>query len=264
MTEPAIAPPPSPGISPVSLPPLDALAPRLAARLDRDGFACIEGAISTDWLDRARAAIALAIGEHGAKFFSLIRPSRDVRFPFGEVARDPELRDLANRLVRHACPPAPGADGFYDVVRVVAGGNGSHGSGEFHYDASVITLLVPIHIPEGPAGHTGELVVFPNRRTIGRSLAANLAEKAALQNRFAWARAARRVASGSGYEIKTLVPGNIYRFWGYRSYHGNLACAPGQLRATLLLHAGDPHRDGLTMRAIRALRQLTEARRRRP
>ena len=262
MTEPAIAAPRNPGLSPVSLPPLDELAPRLAARLDTDGFACIEGAISADWLNRARAAIALAIGEHGAKFFSLIRPSRDARFPIAELSLDPVLRELAARLVHHACPPARGEDGFYDIVRVIAGDDGRPGSGEFHYDASIITLLVPIHIPDGPPGETGELVVFPNRRTIGRSLATNLAEKAALQNRFAWARAASRVASGSGCEVKRLVPGNIYLFWGYRSYHGNLACAPGQLRATLLLHAGDPHSDGLTMRAIRALRRLTEARRR--
>ena len=195
MNELAIGTPQSPGHSPVSLPPLDELAPRLAARLGSDGFACIEGVISADWLNRARAAITLAIGEHGAKFFSLIRPSRDARFPFAELSFDPVLRELASRLVQHACPPACGKNAFYDVVRVIAGEDGGLGSGEFHYDASIITLLAPIHIPEGPPGQTGALVVFPNRRTFGRLLAVNLAEKAALQNRFAWARAARRAAA---------------------------------------------------------------------
>ncbi len=28
------------------------------------------------------------------------------------------------------------------------------------------------------------------------------------------------------------------KFWGYRTFHGNLRCAPDTVRATLLLHYG--------------------------
>jgi hypothetical protein len=39
----------------------------------------------------------------------------------------------------------------------------------------------------------------------------------------------------------SMVPGNLYLFWGYRSIHANEACDLDKLRATALFHFGDPH-----------------------
>ena len=248
----------------VTLPPFDAAFPAVAKALDSDGFAIIENVISPDWLDRARAQVRQEVAGHGQKFFSLIRPAQQPGSIFAEVTDDPALQRLLQGLVEHACPAAAiEPDGPYNVLRVIAGKTGADGAYQFHYDSSVITVVVPIFIPENPDGPAGQLAVFPNKRPIRNSVAVNLAEKALLQNRRAWRRAKDRVTSNPADHLKQLVPGNIYLFWGYRTYHGNLPCGVEALRATLLLHLGDPHRNGLVSRAIRSARAKIEARRRR-
>lgn len=248
----------------ITLPPLDAVFPAVAKALDRDGFAAIENVVTPVWLDRARAQVEQEIAGHGQKFFSLICPAQQPGSIFAEVTDDPALQQLLQRLVEHACPTAaiePG--GPYNVLRVIAGKTGEDGAFQFHYDSSVITVVVPILIPENPHGPAGQLAVFPNKRPIRCSVAANIAEKALLQNRFAWRRAKDQVNGNPSAHLKQLIPGNIYLFWGYRTYHGNLPCGVEALRATLLLHLGDPHRNGLVSRAIRLARAKIEARRRR-
>ncbi len=233
------------------------------AALDQSGFACIEGAVSQHWLDQARRQVRDEIGRHGKKFFSLIRPADTPDSVFAEVAYDPALTDLLTRLVLHACPQAAiEQDGPYNVLRVIAGRTGDDGAYQFHYDSSVITAVVPIFIPERSEGPAGQLAVFANRRPLRRTVLGNLIEKITVQNRFAWQRARHAVSQHPEGHIRQLQPGNIYLFWGYRTYHGNLPCGVDALRTTMLLHLGDPHGTSLVTRAIRALRARTEQRRR--
>jgi hypothetical protein len=55
----------------------------------------------------------------------------------------------------------------------------------------------------------------------------------------------KRVAQSGYFGVKriSLVPGNLYFFWGYRSIHTNELCDPDQLRSTALFHFADPHAD---------------------
>ncbi len=46
------------------------------------------------------------------------------------------------------------------------------------------------------------------------------------------------------------MPGNLYLFSGYRSLHANDECDPAMLRATILLHFGNPHHESLMARAL--------------
>ena len=247
----------------ITLPPFEAVFPAVAEALDRDGFATIENVVALAWLDRARAQVEREVAVHGQKFFSLICPAQQPGSVFADVVGNPGLQQLLKRLVKHACPAAAIELGSpYNVLRVIAGKTGEDGAFQFHYDSSVITVVVPIVIPENPHGPAGQLAVFPNKRPIRRSVAVNVAEKALLQNRFAWRRAKDQVNSAPSAHLKQLIPGNIYLFWGYRTYHGNLPCGVEALRATLLLHLGDPHRNGLVSRAIRLARAKIEARRR--
>ena len=236
---------------------------RTADALDRSGFAIIEGAITADWLARAQADVTGIVAAHDAKFLSLIGPGDEPSSVFAEVAHDPGLTALLERLVRHAAASAsidPG--GPYNVLRVIAGRSGTAGAYQFHYDASVVTAVVPIFIPENPDGPAGQLAVLPNRRRLRSSMLYNLIEKVALQNRFSWARARKRVSDNPAAHVKQLKVGNIYLFWGYRTLHGNLPCGVDALRTTLLLHLGDPHGNALATRVIRSLRARIEARRR--
>ncbi len=90
-----------------------------------------------------------------------------------------------------------------------------------HYDRHVITALAPILIPEGPKRRAGELIVFPNRRNYRRFALFNFIEKAIAHSTWYRNRITRKLAAGDLPNIKYLKPGNLYLFWGYRTYHSN-------------------------------------------
>jgi hypothetical protein len=235
----------------------------IARELDETGFVCLKNVISDEWLDRARGYVHGKLDSHGKKFFSVIRPADEAGTPADEVTHHPLMQGLLRGLTEQACPSGVVEyEDVYNVLRVVAGARGDHGSMEFHYDASVVTALVPIFIPEGTPMQSGELVTFANRRPIRRLLGSNLIEKVIVQNRFYRQRAADQVMKNPEGLVKLLIPGNVYLFWGYRTYHGNLPCSSDALRATMLLHYGNPHGNSTTLHAIRNTRKVIESFRR--
>ncbi|PKB25051.1 hypothetical protein B0I00_0232 [Novosphingobium kunmingense] len=240
--------------------PVDADA--TAAQLQRDGFVRLEQAVPGEWLERARGHVRAHLERHGEKFFSLVDPAADASSPLAEIAHAPGVVALLEQVGRRLKPNATFDLSVYNVLRVIAGPRGGDGSCQFHYDASVVTMLVPLFIPEGEPGAAGELLTFPAHRPYRRSVLGNLAEKALTQNRWAWRRTEAKARANLTAHMQVLKPGDLYLFEGYRTLHGNLPCAPGSLRATLLLHHGDPHGDSALLRAVRAGRRLIEARRR--
>ncbi|OJU83630.1 MAG: hypothetical protein BGO06_19030 [Shinella sp. 65-6] len=245
----------------VSLPEIEPLIARTADQLDREGFVCLENAVPMEWLESARQHVRAHLDKHGEKFFSLIRPADEAGSPFDTLVHDPRVRALMRGLTQRVCPQGVvESEDIYNVLRVIAGPEGTDGACQFHYDASVVTILVPIFMPDPAKGPSGELVTLANRRPYRSSALVNLAEKALVQNRYAWRRTEQRIGD-SGQYIQLLQPGNLYLFWGYRTYHGNLPCAPNSLRATLLLHYGNPHGNTALMRWVRDLRKSVEARR---
>ncbi|NML93276.1 hypothetical protein [Novosphingobium olei] len=251
------------GDSAIRLPALSEIAPALASQLDRDGFVCVKDAVDMAWVERARAYVRDHLDANGEKFFSVIRPSDEKGSPFDDLAHDPKIAGLLEGVARIACPQAIFDDEVYNVLRVIAGPKGTDGSCEFHYDASVITMLVPIIMPDGGEPHqSGELLTFPNNRPYRNSVLTNLAEKALVQNKWSWRRTKKKALANLEQHMKKLLPGNLYLFWGYRTLHGNLPCAPNSLRATMLLHHGDPHGGNPLIKVVRSARKVVENRRR--
>ena len=85
---------------------------------------------------------------------------------------------------------------------------------------------------------------------------ANIFEKTLMQNRFYRKRIVREFNKAPEKYSVVLKPGNIYLFWGYRTFHGNLPCAPNTVRATLLLHYGNPHGRHPALTAAKYLRRM--------
>jgi hypothetical protein len=239
-----------------------AIVSDIARRLDADGFVCLEGAVSLDWVARAQEHVRQHLERNGRKYFSIIRPSSLAGSPFDELVRDPATADLLEGLAGIGCPRATFDREVYNVLRVVAGPDGADGSHEFHYDATVVTMLVPIFLPAGSPLDSGGLLTFANRRPYRSSMLVNVAEKAMVQNRWGRRRVARAAHADLPAHLQVMEPGNLYLFWGYRTLHGNLPCAPDAVRATLLLHHGDPHGSSPLLRAIRAVRKAAVDRRR--
>ncbi|QHM71541.1 hypothetical protein C7M51_01831 [Mixta intestinalis] len=142
------------------------------------------------------------------------------------------------------------------MLRCVQGESGKRKSNAFHYDASVITMLLPIEIPQQGTAR-GDLVLFPNLRRFRSSVLFNVLEKMLMQNGLSrrlltWAIKQRLVKPMTLH----LQPGNLYFFYGYRSFHANGACDPAFRRATALFHFGDPHYGSLLTRSIVKVNRL--------
>lgn len=237
---------------------LDAAA--LAAELDEKGFVCIENAVAPDWIDRAQAHVNGLIEEKGRRYFALNYLSRHQGTPLQELSDDPQVRQLMDQLAKIGCPQAKLNAEVYTGLRVVAGSTGDERSLLYHYDKHVITALVPILIPEGPKRRAGELVIFPNRRGYHRFAFFNIIEKMIVQSAWYRRRITRKLATDGLPNIKYLKPGNLYLFWGYRAYHSNFPVARGMVRATMMLHHGDPHPTSLILKANTVMQVRNERR----
>jgi hypothetical protein len=217
-------------------------AAAVAAQLDSDGFVTLENVIDPAWIERAAAHIHALVAQKGERYFSVSWAARQKATPAAEIVDDPRMRCLLEELVRSGQPKARTDDEIYNAYRIVAGNQEEEGIVEaYHYDSYVITAVVPILIPPGEPRRSGELIVFPNRRGWRSSALVNMAEKALVQSAWFQKRVSRTLPSGPSPQIKVLRPGNVYLFWGYRTYHANFPVHTGNVRATMLLHLGDPH-----------------------
>jgi hypothetical protein len=225
----------------------------LAAELDEKGFVCIENAIDPAWIERAQAYVHSLVEQKGRRYFALNWLSRNQGTPPQELTDDPQMRGLLESLAKIGCPKAKLDEEIYTGLRVVAGSTGVERSLLYHYDKHVITALAPILIPEGPKRRAGELMVFPNCRGYRRFALFNIIEKAIVQSNWYRNRVTRKLAAGDLPNIKYLKPGNLYLFWGYRTYHSNFPVEGDAVRATMLLHYGDPHPTSMVLKANTAL-----------
>lgn len=238
------------------------LVERCFAELESSGVCCLENAVPRQYLLACQAQVRTHVSVQGERYFSLIQPCKQPGSAFADLADSTSFRELLRALsVRAAGPACASGVDVYNVLRVVAGPNGAERSLMFHYDATVITALVPLFIPDGPPREAGDLVALANLRPIRRSALVNVVEKALVQNTVS-----RKILEkillrrGDDRHVRRLVPGNIYLFWGYRTLHANLPVKPNELRSTLLFHFGDPHRTSLLTRGILRLRKLRETR----
>jgi hypothetical protein len=227
----------------------------IARELDQSGFYCAEGVVSPGVLADCRATVAEILSRYGDRPISLIQPWKD--YPaFAALASATKLQQLLPILSAIGGCTQDGE--LYNVIRIVSGHDKNQGAAfAFHYDSTVITALVPLFIPDGAPDLAGDFICVPNRRPLRRSSAVNLIEKALVQNSLArvwFARMAKR--HDPRMKVMKMVPGNIYFFWGYRTFHSNFTCAPGVLRATILFHFGDPHSGSLFNRLILRLRRF--------
>jgi hypothetical protein len=123
-------------------------------------------------------------------------------------------------------------------------------------------MVVPIFLPESTVGSCGELVAIGNKRPFRRFVASHLVDTILTQNSVYRRHVLKAVLDDPGKYIVALQPGDACVFSGYRTYHGNLVCAPGLLRATLVLQYGEVHSDSPTLRVAWRLSRSRRAMRR--
>jgi hypothetical protein len=86
------------------------------------------------------------------------------------LGRSPGLRRLLATLYERGLGRPPPPSDIFQVLRVVSGATGLRQSYQFHYDAYVVTALMPIIIPSAPGEKRGDLVLYPKLRRIRSSV----------------------------------------------------------------------------------------------
>jgi len=223
---------------------------RLADEIDTQGFAKLSAAVTDEDLEQLRAWTDAQAQQHQGEYFAYHGEQMLAGSLLAGFWADPRLKHLLAGLYRRAANHDAASERIFPVLRCVQGTHGQRESNCFHYDASLVTALIPVFIPTEGA-QQGDLMLFPNLRGVRSWVLFNVLEKALLQNRFTRSLICKGMQRGwlKPYVLK-LEPGNIYFFWGYRTLHANQACSPDVKRATALFHFGDPHTGSLATRWI--------------
>jgi hypothetical protein len=215
---------------------------RIAAQLDETGVVCLENAVDAKWLAEARADVEHRLSTHGERDHFIRSPQGEENSAVEAFIGSPSVLSLLGDIVRARFPDGPAElELTGSALRVIAGPRGEGDAYWFHYDASVVTMVVPIFMPDAARGNSGELVGLFNKRPFRRFVLANIIDKVVGQSQFYRRHILRRIDRTDYLQRVDMEVGNLYLFWGYRSLHGNMPCESGALRATLLLHFGRPH-----------------------
>lgn len=226
---------------------------QIADLLDQCGVVALDDAVPTDWLTQARTAVEDLLRKYGEHDHFIRSPQGDEHSAVEAFISSPSVMALLNELVAARFPDGTAEPELTGTaLRVIAGPKGVGDAWWFHYDASVVTMIVPLFIPDAGSGNSGELVGFFNKRPFRRFVIANIIGKAVSQSRFYRWLILHRFGAPNYGQIVDMKVGNIYLLWGYRSLHANMPCEAGAVRATLLLHFGRPH--GLSPTLHRAVR----------
>lgn len=228
---------------------------QITEQIDAQGFSQISGALDANELQLIRAYTETQAGLHQGEYFAHHGEKLLSQSPLASLWDSADFRQMLASLYHSATGVESASLQIFPVLRCVQGNQGRRESNCFHFDASLVTVLVPVFIPtEGD--ERGDLMLFPNLRNVRRNAIFNAIEKALVQNPFS--RKLLVMAIERGWlkpETLTLKPGDIYVFWGYRTLHANKPCGPNVTRATAIFHFGDPHAGSLTTRLILQINQ---------
>ena len=210
---------------------------RAIQAMDRDGYAKIAKFFPDEMVDEARQFVNGELDRHAREYFSYIGREPVRESVLADIGASANFRNLLARDYAKGTGKRPPEKGVYQVLRVLSGRTGLKEAFQFHYDAYVVTALMPIAIPSGAGEKRGDLVIFRSCAGVRSNVVVNLVEKVLLQNRFA-RKIARAPLTQRLLKAKTLrmEPGDLYLFWGYQSLHGNEPCFPTSTRATALFH----------------------------
>jgi hypothetical protein len=215
---------------------------KIADQLDETGVVCLENAVPAEWLAQARANVEDRLSTHGDHDHFIRSPEGEEHSAVEAFINSPTVMSLLTDVVRARFPEGPAKlELTGSALRVIAGPRGEGDAYWFHYDASVVTMVVPIFMPDAARRNSGELVGLFNKRPFRRYVVANIIDKVVGQSHFYRRHILRRLDRPDYLQVVDMEVGNLYLFWGYRSLHGNMPCESGALRATLLMHFGRPH-----------------------
>lgn len=153
------------------------------------------------------------------------------------------FHELAEKI--HGGPLEPQEP--YVISRVVSS-TSLNESFRSHFDSHVLTVVIPIQVPDGEKYKQGELVVMPKKRHYPKSEIINIIQKifyGSFIYRWWLMRNTKKLEEQD--KIKVVHIGEIDNlvFKGTETLHCNFPFEGNSIRQTLLLHYGDPKPNGI-------------------
>ena len=149
----------------------------------------------------------------------------------------------------------------YKCLRVLKNSRIKNQVRDFHFDSHILTILIPIYIPNREGSENGHLMMSPKLRSETKNIFMNIFQKFFYQNRilshltkYAWFQ--------KKINLKKIIlkPKSIFIFNGFTNLHGNLEIYEGDTRATLLIHAYDLFKNSKLVSLNRNIRIFSEKR----
>jgi hypothetical protein len=231
----------------------------LVKDMEVNGYGRLANFFTDEIIAETRDYVLGELKKHSGEYFSYNGLDAVQGSLLADLGGSPAFRDILAEVYKKGTGSPPPPSGLYQVLRVLTGATGLKRSFQFHYDAYVVTALVPIIIPTGAGEKRGDLIIYPRLRRIRSSAVFNVIEKFLMQNPLA-RRLVRSALMQRLFKAKVLQmePGHIYFFWGYQSLHANEPCLAESVRATALFHFADPHENSFLTRTIQRLGKWRE------
>jgi hypothetical protein len=230
----------------------------ITTQLKNDGFYCLENALDGEAIKIFQDEVLSIVNSKGNRYFSLVNPYKNTNLKLNLFDKSVNLRNYLVELATLGTEKKIFDSEILNVLRVITGENTESQSFKFHYDATVITALIPILIPKGKLDESGHLLTFKNKRKIRTYSIFNFIEKMFLQNYFLQKFFTYKALQNIDKHLCELKEGNVYFFYGYRTFHANMPVNPTYTRATLLFHFGNPHSNSSLIQTIAKIRHWRE------
>ncbi|HUJ51135.1 MAG TPA: hypothetical protein VLW25_13080 [Bryobacteraceae bacterium] len=218
---------------------------RIRAGMDDTGMAVLEDFLHPAFLDELRSSVERLTPQcyqNGKRKPLIGKDLADTGFY--EVAFSDFMIRLANDILEVFNVQVQGSD-IHPAMNILVGDQGQDTVKGWHFDATYLTIAMPVVMPAA-GERDGKFRIWPNVRRFSQS---------PLQNRLycnlARIDALRRMVRN--YAVN-FVPGNLYFFYGFRSYHGTDELDNTQLRANCLINFGGPFFDREKGRVIKYAR----------
>lgn len=219
--------------------------------INTSGFVEIENYISENELQALKKFIDTKLKENQNQYFFLTSEGRE-RTLLNDENFFKKIEELLKKTAVNFGIDIDENEKLYKVLRVVTGEKSKKVSLDFHFDAHLLTLLIPIYIPNRENSNNGNLVIIRNLRKLTKNIFVNIIQKIFYQSSVF-----KKVFINTGIvksEILNLKPGNVYMFNGFRTLHANHEINPRDIRATILIHYHDIFRDSYLVKKNRDLR----------
>ena len=208
---------------------------RLRGEMDKSGMAVLENFLSPNFLAELRTNVEQLTPicyQNGKRKYLIGADLQNTGF--WEVAFSDFALKLSNDILKRFNVQLESAD-IHPAVNILLGEQGQDTVHGWHFDATYLTIAMPVVMPPPSSGRDGKFRIWPNVRQFSQSkwqhkLYSNVAETHLFQ----------RMAKN--YAIN-FVPGNLYFFYGFRSFHGTDDLDGQQLRANCLINFGGPFFD---------------------